>query len=105
VIRRLVWMLLGLVLGVLAVRKLEELAEASRPGAVAERTGRRVGGTRARWRDAVTVGRDAAREREQELRSRYGVPSLLDLAELDGRTGTGPGESPDTPTTDRRASE
>ena len=88
-------MLLGLVLGVLALRKLDELAEASRPGTVAERTGRRVGGTRARWRDAVAAGRDAARERESALRDRYGVPTLVDLAGLDDDAGR-----PDDPTTD-----
>ena len=83
-IRRLFWVLLGLVLGVWAVRKVEEVTEAARPGTVAARTGRRVGGTQARWRDAVAAGRDAARAREAELRSRYDVPSLLDLAALDG---------------------
>lgn len=83
-IRRLFWMLLGLVLGVWALRRLDELTEASRPGTVAERTGRRVGGTRARWGDAVATGRDAARAREAELRTRYGVPTLVDLASLEG---------------------
>lgn len=89
-IRRLFWILLGLVLGVWAVRKAEELAEAARPGTVAARTGRRVGGTQARWQDAVTAGRDAKRQREAELRSRYEVPSLLDLAGLDDESGPPP---------------
>lgn len=82
-IRRLFWMLVGLVLGVAALRRLEALTEATRPANVASRTGRRVGGTQARWRDAVAAGRDAAQQRETELRTRYGVPSLLDLAAMD----------------------
>ena len=82
-IRRLFWMLLGLVLGVWLLRKVDQVTEASRPGTVAERTGRRVGSGRARWSDAVAVGRDAARTRERELRDRYAVPSLLDLADDD----------------------
>ena len=89
-IRRLFWMLVGLVLGLAAVRKVEQLTASSRPSAVAERTGRRVGGTQARWRDAVAAGRDAARERETELRTRYGVPSLLDLAAMDDAAGDDP---------------
>ena len=83
-IRRLFWILLGLVLGVWAVRKADELAEATRPGNLAARTGRRVGGTQARLGDAVAAGRAAAREHEAGLRGRYDVPSLLDLAAPDG---------------------
>lgn len=89
-IRRLFWILLGLVLGVWAVRKAEQLTEAARPGTVAARTGRRVGGTQARWQDAVAAGRDAKRQREAELRGRYDVPSLLDLAGLDDEAGPPP---------------
>lgn len=95
-IRRLFWMLLGLVLGAWALRRLDELTEASRPTRVAQRTGRRLGGTQARWRDAVTAGRDAAREREAELRTRYGVPTLIDLAALEREAG----DRPDDPTTE-----
>ena len=80
-IRRLFWLLLGLVLGMWVLRRFDEAARAARPGAVAERTGRRVGSGRARWSDAVAAGRDAARAREHELRTRYGVPNLLDLAD------------------------
>ena len=83
-IRRLFWLVLGVVLGITALRKLEEFTEATRPGTVAARTGRRVGGTQARWKGAVAAGRDAKRAREAELRARYGVPSLLDLATMDG---------------------
>ncbi len=86
-IRRLFWMLLGLVLGMWALRRLERLTQASRPTNVAASTGRRVGGTQARVRDAVATGRDAARTREQQLRSRYDVPSLLDLADHDPDEG------------------
>lgn len=83
-IRRLFWLLLGALLGVAALRKVDELTRQARPANVAERTGRRVGGTQARWRDALAAGRDAARQREDQLRTTYGVPSLLDLASLDG---------------------
>lgn len=82
-IRRLFWMVLGVVLGIVALRKVEQLTEAARPGTVASRTGRRVGGTQARWSGALAAGRDAARARETELRRRYDVPSLLDLAAMD----------------------
>lgn len=95
-IRRLFWIVLGMLLGVWALRRLDALTQASRPAAVAERTGRRVGGTQARWRDAVAAGRDAAREREHELRGRYGVPSLVDLAALE-RDGDATTESPESP--------
>jgi len=92
VIRRLFWILLGMLLGVWVLRRLDRVTQATRPGTVAERTGRRVGGTQARWQDAVAAGRDAARTREHELRDRYGVPSLLDLAALE--------RDDDTPDTD-----
>lgn len=90
-IRRLFWILLGMLLGVWVLRRIDQVTHAARPGTVAERTGRRVGGTQARWHDAVAAGRDAARAREHELRDRYGVPSLLDLAALE-RDGTDPHE-------------
>ena len=87
-IRRLFWTLfglgLGLVLGVRILRQVDRFTEAAKPGAVAQRAGRRVGGTRARWRDAFAEGRDAAHQRELELRTRFGVPSLLDLAAPQG---------------------
>jgi hypothetical protein len=84
VIRRLFWALLGLglgiVLGVRVVREIDRFSEAARPGAVAERTGRRVGTTSARVQRAVEVGRAHARSSERELRARYGVPTLEDIA-------------------------
>lgn len=97
-IRRLFWILLGVLLGVWVLRRLDAFTQASRPGAVAQRTGRRVGGTQARLRDAVAAGRDAAREHEHDLRGRYSVPSLLDLAALerddDDDTSPSPPEAP-----------
>lgn len=96
-IRRLFWILLGMLLGVWVLRRLDAVTQASRPGAVAERTGRRVGGTQARWRGAVAAGRDAARARERDLRDRYGVPSLLDLAALERDDDTEPPDPPKSP--------
>lgn len=88
-IRRLFWALLGLglgvVLGVRVVRRLDHVADSARPTTVAERAGRRVGGTRSRWQDAVAAGRSHARASERELRARYDVPTLGDLADLGGR--------------------
>lgn len=81
-IPRLFWLLVGALLGVAALRKLDELTQQARPANVAERTGRRVGGTQARWRDALAAGRDAARSHEDQLRSTYGVPSLAELAQI-----------------------
>ena len=88
-IRRLFWALLGLglgiVLGVRVVRQVDRVTDAARPGSVAERTGRRVGSTSTRVSRAVAAGREHARQREGELRARYGVPTLEDLAR--GATG------------------
>lgn len=86
-IRRLFWTLfglgLGLVLGIRILREVDRVTEAAKPGAVAERAGRRVGGAQARWRDALAEGRVAAQQRELELRQRFGVPALIDLAALE----------------------
>ncbi len=89
-IRRMFWALLGLgfglVLGMRVLRKVDRITEAAKPGAVAERTGRKVGSTTSRVRSALEAGRDHAQLREAELRGRYGVPSLSDLAKHDSST-------------------
>jgi hypothetical protein len=86
-IRRMFWALLGLgfglVLGMRVLRKLDRITEAVKPGAVAERTGRKVGSTSSRLRTALEAGRDHAQLRETELRQRYGVPSLLEIAPIE----------------------
>ncbi len=88
-IRRLFWALLGLglgiVLGVRVVRQVDRVQAAARPDAVAERAGRRVGGAQSRLERALAAGRAHARASERELRDRYGVPTLADLAALPTR--------------------
>lgn len=91
-IRRLFWALLGLGAGVMVgarvVRQVDRVTEAAKPGAVAERTGRRVGGFQARLGHALAAGRDHARQRERELRAAYAVPTLEEIARsgADART-------------------
>ncbi len=97
-IRRTFWALLGLgfglVLGMRVLRKVDAITEAATPGAVAERAGRRVGSSTSRFKAALEAGRDHAQLREAEMRERYGVPSMRDIAQL------GRDDAPDTDATE-----
>lgn len=97
-LRRLFWALFGLALGaVLGVRlsnMVHRTRERTRPGTIAEGAGRGVGTLQARLSAAVAEGRAAAAEREQLLRTRFGVRSMAELAAeaAEGATTSRPGD-------------
>jgi hypothetical protein len=65
----------GVALGVYAVRKVEATQKALRPDALAAKAAAGASGVRSRWATAVELGRDAAQEKEAELRAVYRATS------------------------------
>lgn len=63
----------GIVIGVYATRRVRAARQAMRPSNVAARAADRAGGLRERLADAVAAGREAAEQKEAELRTVYRV--------------------------------
>lgn len=61
----------GVVLGMWAIRKVEETQRRLAPDQLAVAAGARVGAARARWAAALAEGRAAAATKEAELRAVY----------------------------------
>ncbi len=61
----------GVLIGSWAVRKLDRAQHAATPAGVSEAAARRASDLGTRWRDAVAVGREAAAQKEAELRAVY----------------------------------
>lgn len=88
--KRLFWLLIGYGAGLTtswwARRRVRDVVRRYRPDVVGERVGSSVTGLgrsmRDSLRDSFAMGRVAARERESELRVRYGLagPSLADTS-------------------------
>jgi hypothetical protein len=75
--RRLLWTALGVGFGAAAavgvMRSIKRTREALRPASVAERAVETASDWRERLTVAFSVGREAAAERERQLRTEYGV--------------------------------
>ncbi len=70
---------LGLFVGAMVMRRLDEAADAVAPGNLAQQAGRAAGSFAGRLREAWAETQVAAHEREAELRAEYNVPSARDL--------------------------
>jgi hypothetical protein len=68
----------GLVIGAYVVRRVEQAKRAVAPANLAGQAGRAAGSFAERWREATAAGREAAAEREAELRARFEVPAISD---------------------------
>ncbi len=66
----------GLLIGAYVVRRLDAAQRAVAPANVAGQAGRAAGTVANRLREAAAAGRDAAAEREAELRGRFEVPGV-----------------------------
>lgn len=71
--RRLFWLSMGVTLGVLVFRKMQETAAALRPQALAQRTGRGAADIGEQARRFAADVRSAMRQREHELREGVGL--------------------------------
>lgn len=71
--RRLFWLAMGITIGVLVVRKLSMAAEAMKPQALAQRTGRGAAGLADQARLFVADVKSAMHQREDELREGVGL--------------------------------
>jgi hypothetical protein len=58
----------GVAVGVWAIRKIERAGQQLAPDAIVSRAGERASGLGARLAEAIDIGRQAAEEREAELR-------------------------------------
>jgi hypothetical protein len=65
----------GIALGIFVVRKVEATQRALRPDNLAASAAARAGGARSRFTAAVEAGREAAQEKESELRAVYRATS------------------------------
>lgn len=68
----------GLLVGAYVVKRLDEAQRAVAPTNLAGQAGRAAGSLGERLRAAAAEGRQAAAEREDELRSRFVVPGVRD---------------------------
>ena len=66
----------GLLIGGWVIRRLDEAQRAVAPTNIAGQAGRAAAGLTERFQLAMSAGRQAAHEREAELRSQFEVPSL-----------------------------
>lgn len=71
--RRLFWLAMGVTIGVLVVRKLSTAAEAMKPEALAQRTGRGAANAVERLQQFAADVRIAMHQREDELRAGVGL--------------------------------
>ncbi|WP_106849360.1 hypothetical protein [Blastococcus sp. Marseille-P5729] len=71
--RRIFWLSMGITIGVLVVRKLSAAADAVKPNALAERTGRGAANLADQARLFFADVRTAMRQREHELREGVGL--------------------------------
>lgn len=74
--RRLFWLSMGITIGVLVVRKLTSAAEAMKPNALAQRTGRGAADVVEQARLFAADVRAAMRQRETELREGAGLDAV-----------------------------
>jgi hypothetical protein len=82
-VRRLFWLVMGVTIGALVVRRLSRAAQRLTPGGIADSLGRGLSDLAAAIRDFATDVRSAMDEREAELRAGTG---------LDGELGNTPGD-------------
>lgn len=61
----------GVAVGVWAIRKIERAGQQLAPDALVSRAGERASGLGVRLAEAIDVGRQAAEQREAELRAQY----------------------------------
>lgn len=71
--RGLFWLAMGVTIGVLVVRKLNSAAEAMKPNAIAQRTGRGAADLADQARSFAADVRAAMHQREIELREGAGL--------------------------------
>lgn len=71
--RRIFWLAMGVTIGVLVVRKLSAAAEAVKPNALAQRTGRGAANLTDQARLFLADVKAAMRQREHELREGVGL--------------------------------
>lgn len=74
--RRLFWLSMGITIGVLVVRRLSSAAEAMKPNALAQRTGRGAADIFDQARLFATDVKSAMRQREEELRAGAGLDAV-----------------------------
>lgn len=75
--RRLFWLSMGITIGVLVVRRLSAAADAMKPNALAERTGRGAADVVDAARLFAADVRSAMRQREEELRESAGLDVVV----------------------------
>ena len=80
--RRLFWLVMGVVIGALVVRKLSQVAERLTPRGVARSIGDGLAELSESLRDFAADVRAAMRERETEIREGTGMDGTLDRVEL-----------------------
>ncbi|MTV25528.1 hypothetical protein FTX61_08920 [Nitriliruptoraceae bacterium ZYF776] len=70
----------GLYVGATVVRRIDEAKRSVQPTAVAGRAGASAGSLALRLRVAADEGRRAAAQREHDLRARFDIPDLSEIA-------------------------
>ena len=76
--RRLFWLAMGVTIGVLVVRKLSAAADAMKPNALAQRTGRGAASLMDQARLFAADVKAAMLQREDELREGVGLDAAPD---------------------------
>lgn len=84
-IKRLIWFVLGAVVGIFLIKKIRDLVAKSRPEAIAGRVkeglGERAGSISTAAADFIDRARAAMAEREEELLDALGRPQPTDESE------------------------
>jgi hypothetical protein len=89
-IRRLFWLVMGITIGALLVRKLTKLAAALTPSGMAQNLSASLGDLAESIREFAGDVRDAMAERESELREGVGFDGTLGSSGTAGAPGTKP---------------
>lgn len=100
--RRLFYVTLGAVAGVLIVRKLSSAAQRFTPAGVQQSMTGALGGLGEAIRDFGEAVRDGMSEREDELRSSLGLDGTHDLVDYEQHPGHTGGQADDVPAGDLR---
>lgn len=83
----------GLAVGAILMRRVDRAAYRVSPEGLAEQAGRAAAAASHRMKRAVAAGREAADEKEAELRERFRIPSIQEAATIEetpGRSSTPP---------------
>lgn len=77
----------GLAVGAILMRRVDRAAHRVSPEGLAEQAGRAAASVSHRMRRAVDAGRQAAQDKEAELRERFQVPSVEEAARVEDAPG------------------